>query len=89
MTVFVGIKGAFDNIEHAANLREITKPVLCERLYAGVSNFLQDRSISMSGNEGDSPHHVLHRGILQSAVQITILLNISLWSISSDVREIV
>lgn len=76
--LFLDVKGAFDCIEHQAILNALSDIGVNGHLFDWINNYLQDRTIYVSTDMGDSAAHTVTRGVPQGGVLSPTLFNISL-----------
>ena len=78
VAAFLNIKGAFDYVTHEAILQALREVGIGGRLYEWIRSYLTGRSIYMSTHDGDTPQHLVTRGVPQGGVLSPILFNITL-----------
>lgn len=84
-TVFLDVRGAFDNVSHSAVLQGLRSIGVKGRLYNWIANYLHNRTIFMHTNEGDTSQRFIKKGVPQGGVLSPVLFNISLIGITEVV----
>lgn len=78
IAVFLDVKGAFDNVTHEAIHSALRSIGIAGRMYNWLSDYLRDRTIYMSTDQGDTSLHHVSRGVPQGGILSPTLFNISL-----------
>lgn len=86
-TIFMDLKGAFDNVTHVAIMTALKGLGLEGRQYRWVSSYLTSRKTFMSTHGGTTNCHSVNKGILQSGALCPTLFNINIVGFTDELPQ--